>query len=34
VLVVFAALMALMIWLGSLGNGGSENFNDYWPMML
>ena len=32
VFVVFAALMALMLWLASL-NGGSGEPIDYWPMM-
>jgi len=32
VLVVFAVLMALLMWLASLGNGTVEPI-DYWPVM-
>jgi len=32
VLVVFAVLMALLIWLASFGNGTVEPI-DYWPIM-
>ena len=33
VLVILAAVMALMIWLASLGNGTSESIYYEWPMM-
>ena len=32
VLVVFAALLALVAWLASLGGGGGEIDPMYWPM--
>ena len=31
-LVVVVAMMALMIWLATLGNGESGGGYDYWPM--
>jgi hypothetical protein len=33
VLLVFAALMVLTIWLASLGNGAADNVQPNWPMM-
>ncbi len=33
VLILIVALFALMIWLASLGNGGTVDDMDYWHMM-
>lgn len=33
VIAVMVALMALIIWLASLGGGTVPNGVDYWPMM-
>ena len=33
VLAIIAALMALMMWLASLGGGTPADVHDYWPMM-
>jgi hypothetical protein len=33
VVAALAALMVLIIWLASLGNGATENIIDHWPMM-
>jgi hypothetical protein len=33
IVMLLAALMALMIWLASLGSGTSENIQEFWPMM-
>lgn len=32
-LVIVLAMMALIFWLASLGGGGADYINDYWPMM-
>ena len=33
VMAVIAAMIALVVWLASLGNGSPENINDFWHMM-